>query len=87
MSNIHPKEVYFYKGKQFDCIDFVAKQIEADIGKIIDTLALTFSPGQRLEIFNMLVSNRKEFKELLSVEIEKSNGLYDASQSIFDYIK
>ncbi len=86
MANIYPKEIYMYKGKQYNDIDQLAKQVEAEIGKIIDTLPLDMGAKQKLAVFNMLVANKKDIVELLSVTVEKTDGLYDASQSIFEYM-
>jgi len=75
---------YRFDGKEFNSLPDVAKYIENEIGKIVDT-PLGLSIKERLAVFEALVKHRKRLTMLLSAEFDREpDELQGDTKSIFD---
>jgi len=73
MTTIKPKIVYPYNGKEYSNIEALKRQIQNEIGKIIDEIRPVLPPKQALSTLEVIINNREKIKKLLDIEIENSN--------------
>ena len=68
MSEVKILQRYKYNGVEFVSIDVLKTHLENQLGLIIDKTMLP--PKERLKLLELLVKNKKELVELLTVEID-----------------
>ena len=85
MATITPKTIYPYKGKDYKNLKDLRTQIENEIGKIIDKLNRRLAPKEALDLLNIIIANKSELVELLSVEVDlESDNLHGHFENILD---
>lgn len=65
---------YRFDGKEYDSLKSVRRQVEYEIGAIIDSASRPIAPKDRLDIFDSLIKNHKRLRTLLSVEYTREGG-------------
>jgi hypothetical protein len=74
MPQIEQVTRYKFNGKEYKTLNKIKQEIEDDLGKIIDSMDVTMTPRQKLNIFNTLVSSKSQVIKLLVVLQELGNG-------------
>lgn len=76
---------YRFDGKEFNDLPAVAKYVENEIGKVIDSTPNRLAVKDRLAIFDALVKNRGRLLKLLSAEFyTEPDEVQSEKKSIFD---
>lgn len=84
MNLIERIEKYRFDGCVFDSLPDVAKYVENEIGKVIDSTPNRLLPKDRLAIYDAIVKHRRRLCELLSAEWELTpDELQSDTRSIF----
>jgi hypothetical protein len=65
---------YRFEEKEYDCLKSVRRQVENEIGKIIDSAQIRLPPKDRLAVFDAIIKNHKRLHDLLSVEFTRDEG-------------
>jgi hypothetical protein len=73
MPQIEQVTRYKFNGKEYKTLSKIKQEIEDDLGKIIDSMDVTMTPRQKLNIFNSLVSSKSQVIKLLAVLQELGN--------------
>lgn len=83
---IKARSVYQYKGSDYSNLDDVKERVENHIGAVIDSLDVTLTPKQKLNILAGIVKNKRLLVELLTVEFNNSDDvMYENMVNILDY--
>lgn len=67
---LYIREIYRLDGHDFRSLAETKKHVENEIGNILDKTSNRLPAKLALEIFEVIVANRKRLVELLTVEIE-----------------
>jgi len=80
-------ERYVFDGKEFRDLAAVAKHVESEIGKVIDSTPNRLTPKDALAVFDALVKHRTRLCQLLSAQYyTDQDELQSDKKSIFEQL-
>lgn len=76
---------YRFDGQEFRDLPAVAKHVENEIGKVIDSTPNRLTSKDRLAVFDALVKNRARLVKMLTAEFDpEPDEIQGQRKSIFD---
>jgi hypothetical protein len=81
---IHPITRYRFDGVEYDSLQSIRRDVENEIGAIIDSAPIRLSPKDRLVVFEAITKNHKRLRALLSVEYIKEDDIQPETINILD---